>query len=224
VSRVLVSSCWMVYLIGMPSLEHSPPIPTLQPGNSCHPLHKFLGFSPSQHILSMSARDPHDCREMPPNGNAHICVFSLRGVRKVKLHLFIICDNSSTGQITSGDWSTYTQQCKPDMVFALSDTPFTDPPYSQKRLTKSIERSAAWLANLLQQPVSSSTPSITSTVDAKSNVHVDNDYRPNILLHLAGSTSIQARRAFSDNLIETLQGKEADAISPLRCLDDGVHG
>ena len=51
-----------------------------------------------------------------------------------------------------------------------------------------------------------------------------NDYRPNVFLHLAGSTSLLARRAFAYSLIETLHGKEADAISPHRCLDDGVQG
>jgi queuine tRNA-ribosyltransferase len=32
---------------------------------------------------------------------------------------------------------------QPDIAFALSDTPFTAAPHSQKRLIKSIERSAA---------------------------------------------------------------------------------
>jgi Queuine tRNA-ribosyltransferase len=113
-------------------------------------------------------------------------------------------------------------------VFALSDTPFTNPPYSQKRLTKSIERSAAWLAHLLQPlAISLPTPSITSdvpAVDANRNTQEVNDYHPNIFLQLAGSTSLPARRAFADSLIEMLHGKEADAIRPLRCLDDGVQG
>jgi hypothetical protein len=72
------------------SLEHNPPVPTLQaqqPGQAAnpHPLHTFLGFVPDKHIVSMSLRDPHDAREMPPNGNAHVCAYSLRGVRKVRL-------------------------------------------------------------------------------------------------------------------------------------------
>lgn len=39
-----------------------------------------------------------------------------------------------------------------------------------------------------------------------------------------GGTSISARRAFSESLLETLQGREAEAVKPLQCLDDGVTG
>ena len=63
------------------SLENNPPVPTLQTGHN--PLHKFLGFNPSNYLLSMSARDHYDGREMPPNGQSHISVYTLRGVRKV---------------------------------------------------------------------------------------------------------------------------------------------
>lgn len=65
------------------SLEISPPVPTLQPGPN--PLHRFLGFVPAQHILSMSARDPSDGREMPANGTNHVSVQTLHGVRKVRI-------------------------------------------------------------------------------------------------------------------------------------------
>jgi queuine tRNA-ribosyltransferase len=41
---------------------------------------------------------------------------------------------------------------------------------------------------------------------------------------MAGSSSVPARRAFSDGLLEILHGKEAEAIKPLKCLDDGVAG
>jgi queuine tRNA-ribosyltransferase len=41
------------------------------------------------------------------------------------------------------DWRSYVLTMQPDIAFALSDTPFTAAPHSQKRLTKSIERSAA---------------------------------------------------------------------------------
>lgn len=64
-----------------PSLEHNPPVPTLQSGST--PLHTFLGFIPGKHILSMSARDPYEGKEMPTNGNNHVSVYSLRGVRQV---------------------------------------------------------------------------------------------------------------------------------------------
>lgn len=159
----------------------------------------------------MSARDPHDGKMMPPNGNDHISVSSLRGVRK----------------ITPGDWNIYTRQCKPDIIFALSDMPFINSPYSQKRLTKSIQRSAAWLASLLQPQSISPAPAPAPpsfdepAVDANDNT---NDYHPNIFIQLVGSTSLPARRAFADSLIETLDDNEADALRPLHSLDDGVHG
>ena len=63
-------------------MEHNPPVPTLYPGRD--PLHKFLGFTPGRQIVSMSARDPDDGREMPPNGKTSLSVSTLRGVRKVR--------------------------------------------------------------------------------------------------------------------------------------------
>ena len=68
------------------SLENNPPVPTLQSGHN--PLHKFLGFNPNNHLLSMSARDPNDGREMPPNGHSHMSVHTLQGVRKVSRFFF----------------------------------------------------------------------------------------------------------------------------------------
>ncbi|KAF8963764.1 tRNA-guanine(15) transglycosylase-like protein [Flammula alnicola] len=167
-------------------LEHHPPVPTLQPGPN--PLHKFLGFVPGKHILSMSARDPYDGRDMPTNGHSHLCVYSLRGVRK----------------LSPAHWRSYVLACQPDVVFALSDIPFTEPPYSQKRLTKSIERTATWLSNILHP--------------------TENDGPLNVLVQMAGGTSIPARKAFSDSLLEPLFGSEAEAIKPFTTLDEGVAG
>ncbi|KDR82278.1 hypothetical protein GALMADRAFT_276768 [Galerina marginata CBS 339.88] len=167
-------------------LEHNPPVPTLQPGEN--PLHSFLGFSPGKHILSLSARDPYDGREMPPNGQNHVSVYSLRGVRK----------------LTPADWRSYAHACKPDVVFALSDIPFTDPPYSQKRLTKSIERSAAWLSTILRTP--------------------EGETPPNVFVQMSGGISLPARKAFSDSLLERLFGPEAEVIKPLHSLNEGVIG
>lgn len=62
-------------------LEQSPPIPTYQSGSQ--PLHNFLGFDTSKHIVSLSLRDPLDAREMPANGNTHVSASCMRGVRKV---------------------------------------------------------------------------------------------------------------------------------------------
>lgn len=41
---------------------------------------------------------------------------------------------------------------------------------------------------------------------------------------MAGGTSLPARKAFAYGLRETLHGPEADAIKPLRCLDEGITG
>ncbi|KAF5319104.1 hypothetical protein D9611_014110 [Ephemerocybe angulata] len=179
-------------------LEQNPPVPTLQKGE--HPLHTFLGFNPNTTVLSMTARDPHDAREMPTNGNAHVCAHTLRGVRK----------------LSPEDWRSYAHSTKPDVLIALSDTPFTDPPYSQKRLTKSIERSAAWLLNILR-PFSSSLPSPSATPDPKPFA---------LFVPLAGTSSTGARRAFSESLREPLYGPEADALkgTGYTCLDDGIDG
>ncbi|KAG6839810.1 hypothetical protein C0991_011468 [Blastosporella zonata] len=170
-------------------LEHSPPVPTLQPGPNA--LHRFLGLDPDQHILSLSLRDPDDLREMPANGNQHVAAYSLRGVRR----------------IAPADWTQYAKGCTPDIVVALSDTPHTSPPFSQKRLTKSIERSAAWLTALL-------TPN-TSTPPTPD---------PAVLVHLVGSASHSARAAFAASLTEPLSPSEKTAVGGLPNLDAGISG
>lgn len=96
--------------------------------------------------------------------------------------------------------------CKPDVVSALSDVPFTQPPYSQKRILKSIERSTVWLAELLR---SESDPS---------------HGRSSILVHLVGSHDARARQAFSEGLLEKLYGKDAELVAPLKSLDEGLTG
>jgi hypothetical protein len=105
--------------------------------------------------------------------------------------------------------------CRPDVVVALSDSPFTKPPYSQKRLTKSIDRSIAWLADILRpaEGVCTSSPS-----------YLENMPSPNVLVHMAGGASPAARAAFANGLTEVLHGKEAENVKPLKCLDDGVVG
>ena len=64
------------------SLEHGPPVPTLQKGTD--PLHAFLGFPSERHIASMALRDPHDAREMPPNTAEYVTARCVRGVRRVR--------------------------------------------------------------------------------------------------------------------------------------------
>ncbi|KAL6309181.1 tRNA-guanine(15) transglycosylase-like protein [Sparassis latifolia] len=184
-------------------LDHNPPVPTIQTG--AHALHRFLGFVPSQHILSFSARDPSDERELPTNGKDYISTYCIRGVRK----------------LTPSSWCEYAAACKPDLVIALSDTPFTPPPHSQKRLTKSIERSAAWLADVLAWAVST-TPGDLLSADRSSTAVFR--YPRNVLVHMAGGVEVHARRKFANSLIESLETREAARLTPLGRLDDGVAG
>ncbi|KAA1474474.1 tRNA-guanine transglycosylase [Dentipellis sp. KUC8613] len=181
-------------------LERLPPPPTLQPGD--HPLHTYLGFRLQKHIVTMTLRDPFDGREIPPNGKDFASAYCMRGVRKVKPE----------------DWRNYVLQCNPDVVVATTDIPFTPGNHSQKRTTKSIERSAAWLATLLQ-PISASVPyEDPSDSSAKDAPHL------NVLVHMVGGANSAARRAFSDTLLEPLYAKEADAVKPFKTLDEGVAG
>ncbi|KIY45296.1 tRNA-guanine transglycosylase [Fistulina hepatica ATCC 64428] len=104
--------------------------------------------------------------------------------------------------ITSSDWCEYVAECKPDVVVALSDTPFTAPPFSQKRMEKSIERSRVYLSHMLSTKY----------------------HRPNVLVQMAGGANPAARTAFARSLLEPVAGKEAEEVKPLKCLDEGVTG
>ncbi len=101
---------------------------------------------------------------------------------------------------------------QPDLVVALSDIPFTLGSHSQRRITKSLERSASWLVNILR-------PLPGQHVAATAGSHL-----LNVLVHMAGGTSPAARQAFSQSLLEPLFDKEAEAIKPLNSLDEGVAG
>lgn len=195
------------------SLDRSPPIPTLQGGP--HPLHKFLGYKPEKHILSLCARDPADGREMPANGKDHVSAFCIRGVRKVCGNIVSLVSSIETWfQISPSQWKSYIRACKPDVITALSDTPFTSPPYSQKRIMKSLERSTAWLADLLRS-------------DGPENSVGANGSSPSrtaVLVHMAGAQDERARRAFAEGLVETLYGQDLELIKPLKTLDEGLSG
>ena len=120
--------------------------------------------------------------------------------------------------MTPADWRNYVHKLQPDIVFALSDTPFTAPPHSQKRVTKSIERSAAWLADLLRplEGHDSSHPSLGSERLSQHPL--------NVFVNMAGGTSVPAREAFAYSLSEALFGPDLQAVSPLKRLDDGIAG
>ncbi|THH09694.1 hypothetical protein EW145_g1833 [Phellinidium pouzarii] len=60
-------------------------------------------------------------------------------------------------QIAPEQYLLFINACDPDLVIALSDIPFTPPPFSQKRITKSLQRSLAWLMSLLQAPSNSTS-------------------------------------------------------------------
>ena len=174
-----------------------------------HPLHQFLGYDTDKHVLTLTLRDPSDGRKMPPNGNDFMSAHCTRGVRKVRVACPPnICQHVSSGsQISPTAWKTYVQKCKPDLVVALSDTPFTPPPHSQKRLTKSIERSISWLADFLRVPADPSAS------------------RPrNVLVHLVGGVDPHARAEFADRLTEPIEQKDAVGLAPLNTLDDSVSG
>lgn len=195
-----------------------PPVPTIQPGSD--PLHTFTGFPSKQHILSLSLRDPFDGREMPANNKQFVSAYCIRGVRKASSTSIIYTDclhnNESIhllfffrAQVTPSDWKKYALACKPDLVVALSDVPYTSQPHSQKRAMKSIERSTKWLADFLQ-PISSSEES--------------KPHSPNVLVNLVGGLEPRARTVFSEGLVETLHGKEQEQVHPLHKLDEGVSG
>jgi hypothetical protein len=77
-------------------------------------------------------------------------------------------------------------------------------------MTKSVERSASWLANILR-------PLPGRHVSAAGGTS-------HVLVHMAGGITPAARQAFSRSLLEPLFGKEAEAIKPLDNLDQGVAG
>lgn len=90
----------------------------------------------------------------------------------------------------------------PDIVTALPDIPFTAPPHSQKRTTKSIERSTTWLADML----------------------ASHDGTFKVLVNMVGGTDSRARGVFAEGLVETLYGKDLELVRPLKTLDEGVWG
>ncbi|KZW00162.1 tRNA-guanine transglycosylase [Exidia glandulosa HHB12029] len=153
-------------------LEQSPPLPPLYPSE--RPMHDFLAYPPSKHILSLSLRDTDDTRTAPTNGNDFVNVWTARGVRRTVPKPF----------------HDDVVKCHVDILEAISDIPTTAPPYSQRRLEKSVERTSGWLADLLRRhrPEEGSTPGI--------------------LVNMVGGTSVQARKAFALALQETLDGRK----------------
>ena len=120
--------------------------------------------------------------------------------------------------MTPDEWRDYVLAAQPDVLVALSDIPLASGSYSQKRITKSIERSASWLANILRP-----LPGVVH-VSESPGTGAASSHLPNVLVHMAGGTTPAARQAFSRSLLEPLFDKEAEAIKPLNNLDQGVAG
>ncbi|KAI6132553.1 hypothetical protein EDD16DRAFT_1699700 [Pisolithus croceorrhizus] len=110
---------------------------------------------------------------MPPNGNTYVSALCVRGVRKVAL----------------SDWREYAYKLKPDIVFALSDTPFATPPYSQKRVTKRVKRSISWFTDMLR-PLKRSVPSCSPSASGRLSQHP-----LDVFVNMARGTSVPAREA-----------------------------
>ena len=92
-------------------------------------------------------------------------------------------------------------------MFALPDIPYTPAPYSQKRLTKSNERSVRWLTDFVKQ-------------------RRDDGPAPQsaIFVHLLGGGIVAAREAFSQSLLEPLDGRDATALPDLSDIDEIISG
>ncbi|KAF8340490.1 tRNA-guanine(15) transglycosylase-like protein [Cantharellus anzutake] len=173
------------------SLEHLTPVPTLQPGD--YPLHEFHGFPQTNHILSLGLRDTNDPRTLKGNGNDFVIVQTIRGSRKV----------------TPATFTSFARTLKPDILFALPDIPYTQPPYSQKRVTKSIERTQRWLTN---------------TLISQHTAGADTKVIPAIFGHLLGGAAHDARSAFSAGLLEPFDSKTAPSLPHLNNLDEALDG
>ena len=108
----------------------------------------------------------------------------------------------------------------------MSDIPFNSPPHSQKRINKSIERSAQWLTTLLAPinlPWSGGIQDDSRTASASQNLPPASIARLNVFVHMVGGIQPAARSAFAAVLQEPLETKEK-ALVQLETLDEGVAG
>ncbi|KAI6127885.1 hypothetical protein EDD16DRAFT_1892774 [Pisolithus croceorrhizus] len=117
------------------------------------------------------------------------------------------------------DWRVCAYKLKPNIVFAASDKPFTTPLYSQKRVTKSAERSISWLADMLR-------PLKCSHLSQRPSIPGGLFQHPlSVFVNTTVGTSIPAREAFAQSsLCKELYGPNLEAVKPIKPLDDGVVG
>ncbi|KAF8313577.1 tRNA-guanine transglycosylase [Clavulina sp. PMI_390] len=183
-------------------LETNPPIPTLFPGPL--PLHSFHGYDPSQMIVSLGLRDPNDAQVLRANGQNYVIAQCVRGSK----------------QVVPKDFHQWATKLQPDVLFALPDIPSTSAPFSQKRMTKSNERTLRWLTDLTISRQSENLGSKTSpTTSGPSEAPT-----PAVFVHLVGGAVEAARDAFSESLLEPLIGHDADLLPHLGSIDDAVDG
>jgi len=201
------------------SLEHPTPVPTLHPASL--PLHEFLAYPPQRHILSLSLRDPSDNQNMPANTNAWVQAKTVRGVRKVAIK----------------DWIQWCKDSRPDLIWAFVDIPKTlivdegdegtavvigeRRQTSQKRITKSLERSIGWI-QLLLAGLKDRSSGPKENIDEAENT-TDSSLPP-IIIPLLGGCDPRAREEFSRSLTEKQDLIDTIRSGGLQRLDDGVFG
>ena len=108
----------------------------------------------------------------------------------------------------------------------MSDVPFTLPPHSQRRISKSIERSAQWLTTLLAPvtlPLTTGIQVLPVVASAPQNTPPATVPRLNVFVHMVGGIQPVARSAFAAALREPLEAKEKELVQ-LETLDEGVSG
>ncbi|CED84657.1 trna-guanine transglycosylase [Phaffia rhodozyma] len=187
---------------------HPQTIPAISKASSSRPLHKFLVFSPSTTILSLSLSDPGSSSPPPPAaGNTQLCFSSVRG----------------THSVAFGDFYRAALSLRPDIIWSPSDlfsgsvAPTGTGKNSRGRKEqRGVERTINWLAELILARQS-----------------IDPNERPAIWVELMGGAEPRNRRAFSQSLIdpppvnieltEPLDKEVTGYVLPLSALRHRLH-
>lgn len=170
----------------------------------------------------------NDVQVLRANGNNYVVAQCVRGNKQVSsLDLFffsclnIVSTTHSNSlpfaeciQVIPKQFHEWATALQPDIVFALPDVPYTPAPYSQKRITKSNERTIRWLTDLV----------ISREIVRRSPNSNSNEKEAAIFAHLLGGSVQAAREAYAESMLETLIGREADSLPTLDSIDDAVNG
>lgn len=157
---------------------------------------------------------------MPANTNAWVQAKTVRGVRKVSIQ----------------DWIKWCKDARPDLIWAFVDMPKTllleegeETPtivagegrqVSQKRVTKSLERSVGWIQQLLAGlKDQKSSPSEDEKEASRSDTSL-----PPIIAPLVGGSDSRAREEFSRSLAEKQDSVDTQRSGGFTRLDDGIFG